>query len=62
MDLLKCYEQQSKLPPQVPDVACFLKGACLAKVIHKFAQLHLSVGDSTLPNLKLPPGMQYHQE
>ena len=55
---VKCYEQQSKLPPQVPvDVACFLKGACLAKVIHKFAQLHLSVGDSTLPNLKLPPGM-----
>ena len=55
---VKCYEQQSKLPPQVPvDVPCFLKGACLAKVIHKFAQLHLSVGDSTLPNLKLPPGM-----
>ena len=55
---LKCYKEQSKLPPQVPvDVACFLKGACLAKVIHKFAQLHLSVGDSTLPNLKLPPGM-----
>ncbi len=55
---VKCYEQQSKLPVGTTvDIGAFLKGACLAKVIHKFAQLHLSVGDSTLPNLKLPPGM-----
>ena len=55
---VKCYEQQTKLPVGTPlDVAAFLKGACLAKVIHEFAQLHLSVGDSTLPNLKIPPGV-----
>ena len=55
---VKCFEQQSKLPVGTPlDVGAFIKGACLAKVIHNFAQLHLSVGDSTLPNLKLPPGM-----
>jgi hypothetical protein len=55
---LKCYKQQSKLPSRIAvEVACFLKGVCLAKVIHKFAQAHLSIGDSELPNLKLPPGM-----
>ena len=55
---VKCYEQQSKLPVGFPvEASCFLKGACLAKVIHKFAQAHLSIADSELPNLKLPPGM-----
>jgi len=55
---LKCYKQQSKLPSRIAvEVACFLKGVCLARVIHKFAQAHLSIADSELPNLKLPPGM-----
>ena len=55
---LKCYKQQSKLPSGFAvEAACFLKGVCLARVIHKFAQAHLSIADSELPNLKLPPGI-----
>ena len=55
---VKCYEQQSKLPVGFAvEAACFLQGVCLARVIHKFAQAHLSIGDSELPNLKLLPGM-----
>jgi hypothetical protein len=55
---VKCYEQQFKLPVGFAvEASCFLKGVCLANVIHKFAQIHLSVADSELPNLKLPPGM-----
>ena len=55
---VKCYEQQSKLPVGFAvEAACFLKGVCLANVIHTFAKAHLSTADSELPNLKLLPAM-----
>ena len=54
---LKCFKQVSELPVGFPiEASCFLKGACMATVVHEFAQAHLSTGDSTLPNLKIPPG------